>query len=142
MKYRIGLLLAGPIAAVIAADVLKVPLAWSSNGPRDWRTPSSASQRKNPVPPDRQSMAAGRAIYEQECVSCHGSGGKGDGKDGMDLEPRPADLSSPAVARQSDGAIFWKVAAGRRPMPGFRRDLNDEQRWHVVNYIRALANRR
>ena len=108
----------------------------------EWKTPSAASERKNPVPPDRQSTTAGRAIYERRMPSCHGSGGKGDGKDGMDLNTRPADLSSPGVAGQSDGALFWKVTMGRRPMPGFRKDLTDEERWHVVNFIRTLTNRR
>ena len=30
---------------------------------------------------------------------------------------------------------------GRRPMPRFQKTLSDEQRWHLVNYIRSLKPR-
>jgi mono/diheme cytochrome c family protein len=142
MKNKIIRLLTGSMAATIAVGALRASPAWSSDSPREWKTPSTASERKNPVPPDHQSMAAGRAIYERECASCHGAGGKGDGKEAMDLTPRPADLSSPVVTGQSDGALFWKVTTGRRPMPAFRKDLTDEERWHVVNFIRTLTARK
>jgi len=142
MKHKIALLVAVSIAAAFASNTF-IPLpAWSSDGAREWKSPTAASERKNPVRPDQKSIASGRAVYQSECASCHGTGGRGDGKDGLDLNTRPADLSSPPVTAQSDGALFWKVTTGRRPMPGFRKDLSDEERWNLVNFIRTLTPRR
>jgi mono/diheme cytochrome c family protein len=57
--------------------------------------------------------------------------------------PPPASL---AVAMRdgtngmTDGEIFWKITEGRRPMPSFKKELTDEQRWQLVNFLRRLAN--
>jgi len=142
MKCRNNVLLAASITTAFATGVAKVAPAGPSDNAREWKAPSSAAERKNPIPPDRKSRAAERDIYDRECASCHGAGGKGDGKDGRDLHTRPTDLSSSAVAGQSDGALFWKVTTGRRPMPGFRKDMTEEERWQVVNFIRTLEGRR
>jgi mono/diheme cytochrome c family protein len=142
MNRSIKVFLSASITATVAAGTANVSPAKSSDGAREWRAPSTASQRRNPQPPDPRSTATGSAIYQRECVSCHGKGGKGDGKDGIDLEPHPADLSSSAITGQSDGSLFWKVSTGRRPMPGFRSDLTEDERWHVINFIRTLTPRK
>jgi mono/diheme cytochrome c family protein len=133
------------VFTTITLSGLVTALCASPGGParaaearRKWEAPASASQQKNPVPAGAQSLAAGRTLYSRECASCHGDGGRGDGKDGRDLDLPPADLSSPAVAGQSDGALFWKITNGRRPMPSYRKDLSDEERWQLVHYLRAL----
>ncbi len=33
------------------------------------------------------------------------------------------------------GEHFWKITIGRGPMPSYQKDLTEEERWHVVNYI-------
>ena len=131
---------------VVAASSALIPCVYSSAGkpaeaPGEWKAPAQDADKKNPVAPGAQTLAAGKALYKRECASCHGDAGKGDGKKGQDLEPTPADFSDPDVAGQSDGALFWKVTTGRRPMPSFRKTLSDEQRWQVVHYVRSLASR-
>ncbi len=37
--------------------------------------------------------AAGKAIFDTNCQSCHGATGKGDGPVGAALDPKPRDLS-------------------------------------------------
>jgi len=103
-----------------------------------WNAPPRAARRKNPVLADARSVAAGREVYEAQCLDCHGESGKGDGKCAADLNPRPRDLSDPGMACQSDGAIFWKVSTGRRPMPALETMVPEEDRWDVVNYVRTL----
>ena len=44
------------------------------------------------------------------------------------------------VDSMSDGEIFWKITNGRKPMPGFKNRLTDEQRWGLVNLIRVFAH--
>ncbi len=40
-----------------------------------------------------QPQVAGRALYDQYCVSCHGADGRGDGPAAEGLARRPADLT-------------------------------------------------
>ena len=104
----------------------------------DWKVPKRAADTKSPVPADEQSVAQGKSIYSKNCSECHGRAGKGDGPKGMDLEPKPSDLSSSQVQSQSEGALFWKISTGRRPMPAFAKILSEKDRWHAVNYLRTL----
>jgi len=105
---------------------------------KTWVAPESADTLKNPFKGDKKATEAGKKIYAQLCAVCHGNSGKGDGIAGMSLKPRPADLTSETVQKQSDGAIFWKITTGRPPMASYKATLTDEQRWQVVNYIRTF----
>ena len=104
-----------------------------------WMAPGRAAAKKNPVPPNETSIALGRKIYERQCLTCHGPKGQGDGPTASKLETRPGNLSSPKLWEQTDGALFWKVNEGHRPMPTFKRLMSDEERWPVINYVRTLA---
>ena len=104
-----------------------------------WSAPSGAAERKNPVESGPKSIAVGKEVYTNECVTCHGAKGKGDGKASAQLERKPGDLSDPKMNKQSDGELFWKVSEGKKPMIRFAKILTESERWHVVNYIRTLA---
>lgn len=96
----------------------------------------------NPIPPNSDSVAAGKALFQTNCVPCHGETGKGDGPVGLTLNPRPADLTLHAVPGvHTDGQLYLWVSDGfpGSVMPAFRTALTDEERWHLVNYIRTLA---
>lgn len=137
MKLRIptclGIALLGALAiATLAQGAGKIP--------NQWIAPSRAARKKNPVAADAGSIARGKRLYARECLSCHGATGKGDGSDAADLEKKPANLRSSATQHQSDGALFWKISEGRRPMPAMRKKWSEQQRWDVVNYIRTFKN--
>lgn len=105
----------------------------------EWKAPARAARKKNPVAADEKSIAAGKAAYTRECFSCHGEKGKGDGPAAKDLEVSPGDLSNPKLWDQTDGALFWKITEGKKPMPSYEKTFSEEDRWNVVNYIRTLA---
>ena len=102
----------------------------------EWKAPARAARKKNPLTLDDKSIAAGQAVYAKECLSCHGKGGKGDGEAAKDLNPKPNDLTVAKVWEQSDGALFWKLTEGRKPMPAYDKLLSDDDRWNVINYMR------
>src|SRR3989442_13981599 len=54
----------------------------------------AAGQRLKQPKPD---LDAGERIYKQNCINCHGPSGKGDGAAAEQLNPKPADLTSPAT---------------------------------------------
>jgi mono/diheme cytochrome c family protein len=39
----------------------------------------------------------------------------------------------------TDGEIFYQISQGRKPMPGFKKRLTEEQRWQLVLYVRSFA---
>ena len=87
------------------------------------------------------SVARGSALFRENCVSCHGVSGRGDGPAAAGLPSRPADLTEPHLLTHSPGDLFWWVSRGRAngAMPGFAAALTPEQRWDVINFIRARA---
>ena len=122
-------------AAIFAAAGAVMVIAVATNA-----SERSLAQR-NPIVADSHSITRGRAIYTHHCASCHGPAGRGDGRAGRDLEPHPTDLTKPDVARQSDLQLFRKITRGRRPMPSFARLIPEEDRWHVINFLRTLGTR-
>ena len=97
----------------------------------------------NPIPPNRESIATGQAIYHVQCLQCHGPTGRGDGPVGLTLNPPPADLyqhTQPGV--HPDGRLYDWITngfSGNSQMPVFKDILTDEERWNVINYIRTFA---
>jgi copper transport protein len=95
---------------------------------------------RNPFPPTEESLATGRAIFQERCVVCHGAGGRGDGPMAPELDPPPLDLTV-HVPLHPEGQVYQYIAEGMpgTAMPAFEGDLTDEQVWHLVNYLEALA---
>jgi mono/diheme cytochrome c family protein len=106
---------------------------------QEWKVPSRATKKKNPIAAEEKSIARGKAIYRKECRTCHGESGRGDGPKATDLQKRPSNLADPKIRDQTDGTLFYKITEGRTPMPAFDKTLKDDQRWDLVNYLRTLA---
>lgn len=106
-----------------------------------WKAPKSADNLKNPLFKDKGSVEKGEKLFVQDCVTCHGKSGLGDGIAGSALNPKPSNLTSSSVQKQSDGAIFWKISNGRNAMIPWKYSLSENQRWQLVNFIRTLAKK-
>jgi len=95
----------------------------------------------NPVPSDEGSLERGAALYAVNCASCHGDGGMGDGPAGAALDPAPAAVAH-SSQMMSDDYLFWRVSEGGAPfntsMPPWKI-LDEQSRWDLVNYMRALG---
>ena len=93
------------------------------------------------------SIAAGRKIYiDQDCVKCHGDGGKGDGnqadelKDDWDDPIKPANLTLPHFRNGKRDQDIYRVftsALNGTPMPAFD-EISEEERWQLVDYVQSL----
>jgi len=86
-------------------------------------------------------VAAGKLIYAQHCVVCHGVTGKGDGPSGKALNPRPADFAT-ATGDEAEWIKVTKLgskAVGKPPgMDGFAGKLTDAQIRDVVAFVRTF----
>ena len=74
--------------------------------------PQDARALKNPFAPDTASIARGQEIYQQQCATCHGLSGRGDGPLAATLRPRPADFRVHMAAGHTDGELFTWLSKG------------------------------
>ena len=110
-----------------------------------WELPDDADKTKNPIPTSEESVAKGKELYLERtkgnCIFCHGETGSGNEANLPRLRRKPADLSNKErMSAMTDGEVFWKITKGITGiMPAMEKRLTEEERWHVVNYIRTLA---
>lgn len=93
---------------------------------------------KNPVPATAASLSRGKEIYTAQCASCHGDSGRGDGAASLASGNKPIDFTKSYMVNIADGELFWIIRDGWYGMPPFKNKLSEEDRWHVVNYLRTL----
>jgi mono/diheme cytochrome c family protein len=98
--------------------------------------PAFAAAATEPSAADR-----GRRIYEQHCMECHGSQGRGDGVKAASLSPRPGNLVSAATSAKSDKDLLKIIANGRprTAMPAWKDRLSEQDQQEVLRYIRSLV---
>ncbi len=95
----------------------------------------------NPISATEQSVVRGRETYERACAECHGRDGRGDGARVAESGGRLTDLRVHLSAGHSDGDLYFWISNGINgtEMPGFANELSDDDRWHLVNAIRAIT---
>ena len=98
-----------------------------------------------------ESLARGKDRYEIHCAICHGQSGRGgNGDQGHGLVGRRWPVAVPnfhavqgkdnRVANFTDGEYFEVLSSpvGRNTMPSYAARITVEDRWAIVQYIRAL----
>jgi hypothetical protein len=85
-------------------------LAMMSGIPEPYRSMS------NPLPRSADTVEFGALVYHQNCASCHGATGRGDGPAVRELSPRPANLAwlSRMPMVEWDPFMYRTIAEGRR----------------------------
>ena len=66
----------------------------------------------DPLSSSAENIKAGKLLYEQNCVPCHGTTGRGDGEAGKALSPPPASLTR--LGRDAHGNRRLCVLDNRR----------------------------
>lgn len=110
-----------------------------------WELPDDADKTKNPAQATAESIAKGKELFLERtkgnCIFCHGETGSGNVENLPRLRRKPADLSNrERMTAMTDGEVFWKLSKGITGiMPAGEQRMTEEERWHVVNYVRTLA---
>ena len=92
---------------------------------------------QNPFPRTAETLERGQRVYLTTCVVCHGPEGDGHGYI-VPPFPMPPSLHSDKVRGWPDGRIFHVITVGQNLMPAYASQILPEDRWAVIDYVRAL----
>jgi mono/diheme cytochrome c family protein len=92
-----------------------------------------------PVPVTRELLALGRKRFDITCATCHGPLGDGHSIVGsqMALRPPPSLIEQRYIEKPA-GYIFEVATKGFGMMASYAAELDVNERWAVVAYLRAL----
>jgi mono/diheme cytochrome c family protein len=104
--------------------------------------PAEYRGQTSTVAPTAATIREGATLYAENCASCHGATGLGDGEAGRALNPSPALLAyminMPVAV---DEYLLWTISEGGKPlgtgMPAFKDSLTKEEIWKVIAFMRA-----
>lgn len=106
--------------------------------------PEDYTKAENPYEGDSEAISEGEMLFQQNCVSCHGTTGTGDGPAASALNPKPPDLGL-VQSTFSDGYLAWRITEGglmepfRSVMPAWKGIFVEDKVWKIVAYIRTLG---
>jgi len=100
-----------------------------------WEVPDDKKQKVSSFKFDLETQKKGEAIFQRNCVSCHGTPGKANF---VKLVPPPGDPATDKFQKQVDGALFYKMTTGRGAMPSFKDVLTEQERWQIISYFRSF----
>lgn len=97
------------------------------------KAPEKYQKMPNPLASDSTAPAAGKFLFDQHCVTCHGKTGDGTRRGPSLLRDR--------VQTAPDGAVFWLMTNGvvLHGMPVWSK-LPEPERWQIVSYIKSLGS--
>ena len=133
-------------AAMLAAlpPAMHEQAAWPFALRPNLATAYPTSYFRSPTGFSAAAISHGVTLYAGHCVVCHGLEGSGDGPAVAGLSVRPADLTGAHLLDHDDGTLFWWLsrgiddpAGGAQRMPGFAGLLSAEDRWTLIDAIRA-----
>jgi mono/diheme cytochrome c family protein len=92
-----------------------------------------------PITVTPQLLARGKNRFGIYCAVCHGAGGYGGSIVAANMDaPRPPSLRSDRIRTLPVGYIYYVATHGIGRKPQYAAQLDPEDRWAVVAYIRDL----
>lgn len=90
------------------------------------------------------SLNNGRKIYEQNCATCHGVKGLGDGPSAATLNPKPVKFHDEEFIHSTSPYTFYRAIKNGIPgtaMPAWDYQLSLQEKWDVIRYIRSFVQK-
>lgn len=89
-------------------------------------------------PPTLQRLQRGRERYEIYCTPCHSVAGDGDGLVVRRGFPSPPSFHIDRLRHAPDRYLFDVITQGHGVMPPYAGQIEPDDRWAIVSYVRAL----
>lgn len=110
---------------------------------RDNGIAESYQGKASPLDASEIDMSKAQTLYEENCNSCHGAEGVGDGVLASTLDPAPTNIARFAKMHMAkDDYMLWTISEGGAPvgstMPAFKDSLTPDEIWQIVGYLRQL----
>jgi mono/diheme cytochrome c family protein len=112
-------------------DPISYPIIQPTSGDQGWQAWEAAE------------LQAGKELYVDRCLTCHGCAGNGLGSYGGTLVVTPADFKQEPFRNMKDPEWFWHVSEGVQGtvMPPWKESMSGEERWQVIRYVREIFAR-
>jgi mono/diheme cytochrome c family protein len=117
-----------PVKGTVARGFIPYPFEGQVN---------PAEVLSNPSFPTKENLALGQKKFLTYCSPCHGNFGDGDSRLAGQF-PNPPTFHSERARNFADGMIYHIITVGQNVMPSYASQVTREERWSIVNYIRAL----
>ncbi len=88
-----------------------------------------------------RNLVRGERVYAIYCTLCHGPEGGGDGSVAKRGFPAPPSLLTEKARSMRDGRMFHLITHGGENMPSYAAQVDREDRWKAVLYVRELQRR-
>ena len=131
--FRDGKTLQAPVPGTIARDFHPFPY-----GPGTGERERAGRELKNPFLPSYEVMSRGKRVFEVFCMHCHGRRGLGDGAVAKAFPAFSMPLASKSSFDLPDGTLFHIITYGRNLMPSHASQVDQDDRWKVIYYLRDL----
>lgn len=92
-------------------------------------------------PEDEGVLERGQTVFGTFCFVCHGPEGRGDGLVSQRGMPMPPALFADNALKLPDGQIFHIISFGQNKMPGYRAQIEPQDRWAAIAYVRKLQKK-
>ena len=93
---------------------------------------------------DKKVLERGKIVFKENCASCHGEAGAGDGPAAVALNPKPRNFGTEKFKAGSTAAEIFKSVTDGLPgtlMVSFKH-LPEPDRKAVAEYVASLAKKR
>jgi hypothetical protein len=100
--------------------------------------PDGKPSNEFPMPVTKELLLRGQQRFNIYCSPCHDRTGNGDGMIVRRGYRRPPTYHSDRLRQQPNGYFFDVITRGFGAMPDYAVQVQPEDRWAIVAYIRAL----
>lgn len=132
-NFKDGMTMRVPVEGTVPRGV--EPFPWEKS---DEDRLAAGEALSNPMEASEANLARGSEYYGIFCLSCHGSGGDGQGylfTSGRYPYP-PASLVNDKVKALRDGEIYHSITVGYGIMGAHGAMISQEDRWRIILHIR------
>lgn len=84
-------------------------------------------------------LQKGEEVYRKFCAACHGDSGRGDGPAAKGIRRMPDFTDLKWMSGVEDARLFKRISRGAHgPVASWGRQLSEQERWNVIDYVRSL----